>query len=890
MKPRGKMYVLHLSLFVILQCSMGYQASVRQTRQCKSSCYIQSDSDEKKESGACTFQYNMNRGVCATKIPSDFDLTITPYGTNMNSLQMESTPIDVLNTAVDFSLKVNVTGEVFLFLSGVTNRKDYRCLTMCFEKRHYWQASTLRASCVKFPNGYYNVTAIAYSGTQIENVTCDTLMERMSSLSRKDAVILSHSDLSLATPISAVVNPWERKLHRSKRVGDRSRLSMSDIWNLTETPAMQRCPCYTCLNTQHNYNNDTALLQLSYSINTTNSCCSNCSSLNLVLYQYVSVSDEQQCIDLNFTTSVISGLRLVTPDKNVTQGPIEYPNTDNGCYAFRLRPMVNPSPIYHGFFWLTPSGNVTNMNDWNTTFFLQPYPETGSLEVKWTAPTYPYNFSTYELQLWHHGSIAIKCRGEDVYTGPIMVIPESGKISLASTSFNFHNLSSGWYCARVTPVDSRCPPDGCEPRSSLARLLKESDDCCDDDEDGEDITPMLVGAAAGVLLAGTVLACVVAKCRASRNFFNVTYTKVSSGGRLGDTQEVLLVWTAAGADGAHLSSVMQAFKKVLTSYGRCKVYDYLDLMSLPAQQQEHLLASPTSWLDALLTQHKIKIVVVGTEGGRYRQLQWRSCSGGMSEVMSDLQPLDAQLFPYLLRQLQDKPDLATDYSRVFHVRFSDLSAEGAELEGVVSWTRYLIPQHLRSLILALHGVKEEEGQCLEEPSPEILQTIHGALINHPLYESRSTRNNNSTGNHRNTSPSTNLNDDPSLSQPFISQTNISSTKMLNSAENILSLNNISKETVDDDQLFSNDYKCTNDGMASLQNTSPSEDTTSTNRGPRSNFPCTNVSRPSYQDKNKMTVNNSLNHSEPVQRKESYNESRLNQSETESPMKTNGIIK
>ncbi|XP_068248622.1 uncharacterized protein [Palaemon carinicauda] len=878
MKPRGKMYALHLVVYIVLQFSIECHTTVGQTQSCKTSCFIQADNDDIRENGACIFDYHMTSRECATKPSSDFDMTQNSDGNNINFLRMASSPIDAFNTAVDFSLKVNVTGEVFLFISGVTDRKEFRCLSMCFKRRRDWQTSILKASCVKFPNGKYSVLAIAYDGIKAEGVTCNTLKKQILNFSRKDAIVLSRSDLSLTTPISAVVNPSGKKIHRTKRVGDRSRMSMSDILNLPETPGIQRCPCYTCLNTQHHYNNETALLQLSYSINATNACCTNCSSLNLVLYQYVSVYDEQQCIDLNFTTSVISGLRLVTTDKNVTQGPIEYPNTDNGCYAFRLRPMVNPSPIYHGFFWLTPSGNVTNMNDWNTTFFLQPYPETESLEVKWTAPTYPYNFSSYELQLWHHRSIPIKCRGEDVYTGPIMVIPDSGKISLTSTSFNFQNLSSGWYCARVTPVDPRCPPDGCEPRSSLARLLKESEDCCGDEEQVDKMGPLLAGAAAGVLLAGTILACVVARCRASHNFFNVAYTKVTAGVKLGDIQEVLLVWTAAGPDGAHLAPVMQALKKVLTSYGRCKVYDYLDLTSLPPPQREHLLSSPTSWLDSLLTQHRIKVLIVGTEGGRYRQLQWKTSSGVTSEVVSNLQPLDAQLFPYLLRRLQDKPDLATDYSRVFHVRFSDISTEGAELEGVVSWTRYHIPQHLRSLILALHGIKEEEGSCLEDPSPEILQTIHGALTNHPLYASRSTRNNNSTGNHCNSSPSTDLNDDPSLSQPFISQTNNTSTsKTIYSLDKTPPSNHhVPKETVDGNSLIANNYNCTSDGRANLENVPPSESTV-----PNRDVLKNSVNGPNDSSQSDWNqVKNSLNHPD----------SRLSQSGIQSPVKTNGIVK
>ena len=68
-------------------------------------------------------------------------------------------------------------------------------------------------------------------------------------------------------------------------------------------------------------------------------------------------------------------------------------------------------------------------------------------------------------------------------------------------------------------------------------------------------------------------------------------------------------------------------------------------------------------------------MVVGSEGARGRQVESVCGGGGHGGAPplggtedGGLEALDGLLFPYLLRRLQDKPDLARDYSRVFHVR------------------------------------------------------------------------------------------------------------------------------------------------------------------------------------------------------------------------------
>ncbi|KAG7159961.1 hypothetical protein Hamer_G017402 [Homarus americanus] len=69
------------------------------------------------------------------------------------------------------------------------------------------------------------------------------------------------------------------------------------------------------------------------------------------------------------------------------------------------------------------------------------------------------------------------------------------------------------------------------------------------------------------------------------------------------------------------------------------------------------------------------------------------------------------------------------------MRFSDVSDHTTELEGIVSWTRYRLPEHLKDLTVSLHG-RRPEGCNIKEPTTEMLQDLTAALATHPLYKSQ----------------------------------------------------------------------------------------------------------------------------------------------------------
>ncbi|XP_064118252.1 uncharacterized protein LOC135223605 isoform X2 [Macrobrachium nipponense] len=733
MKPPVKKWHISdcgISIFICVLSLCGALGKPARS-ECSLSCYVQDELGTVEDNDVCAVQY-LPADEC-TELSSAIDDAPHPDISPTTGIVSEDRQFDLihLKSSARFFIRsrgavVNLTlsskysqSMVIIAIISAEPLAVEQCTLIYFINQSSLDHYNFEVQCLTLEPGLYSVAVLDVRPTSPHPEKYNNLQNaQFSSLSAllQRGFTVMYSDQYIL-----------EKRHRSKQ---------DNLWRSNDSSNKDRCPCYICMGTDHFYDSGRAILKFTYTVRpSTNECCKNCSSLNLMLFQYKMVDNQVKCQNLNYTRPVVRKFHQVTLEKNVTESPIYYPNVATGCYAFRLRPLINPSPIYHGFFWLEAEGEVFNMDEWNTTFFLQPY-SAQSLDVQWTAPPYPYNFSRYELQVWHHKNFSITCRGKSPHGGSIDMIPDRGKITLATTSYSFSNLSSGWYCARVTPIDHRCPRDGCQTRSSLAKLLAAfEDDGVDDQEEYQELLVLcLVGAGVAVITAGASLACVIVRCRPSHGVLHVVYSKVNGVETLKGVQEVLLVWTAAGIDGPHLAPVIHAFKKLLISYSRCKVYDYLDLMSLPDAQREHFLQSPTSWLDWVLNQQHIKIVVVGSNGGRRRQLEWvhsqRMCAS--PDLSQGLMPQDVVLFPYLLRQLQDRPDLATDYSRLFHVRFSDIYDDSAELEGMVSWARYRIPQHMRALTLALHEVSDDDfGSCFEEPSAEVMVELMTVLAAHP---------------------------------------------------------------------------------------------------------------------------------------------------------------
>nr|XP_045625971.1 uncharacterized protein LOC123775122 isoform X2 [Procambarus clarkii] len=455
-------------------------------------------------------------------------------------------------------------------------------------------------------------------------------------------------------------------------------------------------------------------------------------NVKIKLLKIPSIGTAGQCAALDTHHMHSKNLFPITArePRNVSESPTHYHNVGTGCYRYEIIPLVYPLPFGPEAIWLQPAVNITDMNKWNTTFYLEPRAEYRSLSVRWTEKQ-PYNFSHYKLELWYNRRHKITCVGNNIDNN-ITLIPRNKELIISSPDHTFHNLTSGYYCARVMPIDDRCDIDGCTPLSSHTRQLLDLEEAVEE-ESAPSVVPVVVGAAVVVMLAGIVVACcVLSRCQVIREF-NI-YTIVRQLPRLGDRQvKVLLVWTPYGPLGAEFVPVIAAFKKILKSYCRCQVYDYLDLPSLPDDHLQHLLTSPTSWIDTLLADPTVKIIVVGSEGAKLRQAEGMllPAEDPSSAVLpEDADPHDSFLFPFLLRRLQDRPQLAGDYSRIFHVRFSVVSDKTAELDGIVSFTRYRLPEHLRSLTLSLHG--RPEGCHIDEPSPEMLRDLNRALAAHPL--------------------------------------------------------------------------------------------------------------------------------------------------------------
>nr|XP_045625970.1 uncharacterized protein LOC123775122 isoform X1 [Procambarus clarkii] len=675
------------------------------------------------KNGVCTFTFSF--GGCAGLLQLQEEEEGASGSWRLNKSLVSSSvvqrPLDTTNSLLDLQFSFHHQGKSVVALNGVTTSGRQQCVTVTYARLPDRQVGTaLLLGNLPLPHGTYNTTL--FTGDPLLDAYPMAVI-RMGPTRR----ILLHTTGGAVLPTVAPRGfPWEAGKSRKRRVGGTDLV----LEAAEDTPSASCRCCYDCYTHSFTYYNDSGLLQLSYTVNA--SCGHICYDVKIKLLKIPSIGTAGQCAALDTHHMHSKNLFPITArePRNVSESPTHYHNVGTGCYRYEIIPLVYPLPFGPEAIWLQPAVNITDMNKWNTTFYLEPRAEYRSLSVRWTEKQ-PYNFSHYKLELWYNRRHKITCVGNNIDNN-ITLIPRNKELIISSPDHTFHNLTSGYYCARVMPIDDRCDIDGCTPLSSHTRQLLDLEEAVEE-ESAPSVVPVVVGAAVVVMLAGIVVACcVLSRCQVIREF-NI-YTIVRQLPRLGDRQvKVLLVWTPYGPLGAEFVPVIAAFKKILKSYCRCQVYDYLDLPSLPDDHLQHLLTSPTSWIDTLLADPTVKIIVVGSEGAKLRQAEGMllPAEDPSSAVLpEDADPHDSFLFPFLLRRLQDRPQLAGDYSRIFHVRFSVVSDKTAELDGIVSFTRYRLPEHLRSLTLSLHG--RPEGCHIDEPSPEMLRDLNRALAAHPL--------------------------------------------------------------------------------------------------------------------------------------------------------------
>ncbi|CAL4059876.1 unnamed protein product, partial [Meganyctiphanes norvegica] len=470
--------------------------------------------------------------------------------------------------------------------------------------------------------------------------------------------------------------------------------------------------CEDCLLLTHSYDQQLAELSFNIScINNQDKCCKICTVGQVSLFNHVSARDASTCMQLLHSFRVLPRVYCIMETNVFQPEVVRFPNTATGCYTLRFRPSIKPIPLYHGFFWLHSHVSNATVNQWNTTFYLNPNYQMKTLEVTWHLAEDSHNFTIFGLQLWHHKNNTINCYGENAFGQQVEVIPKKGNIVLKKSSYRFRNLSHGWYCARLTPIDDRCGNLGCQPLASPVMFFES-----ETTHIGEVINQSSWQFDPLVLVVPFLVAVVLVTALFRRRLYKQinlhkgsTYFKVVSEGSF--VQQVLVLWTQAGPDGTVLEPMVRSFKILLQQEANCQVLDYLDLTSLPAESQRQLLANPVHWIDTILNNKTIKIVIIAGKGVQlHLKHSSPTCNDNVSlqghnehsaTAYSDANSLDRLLFPYILRKLKDLPELSYDYNRVFHIRFPSICDEECEVDGVVTWARYLIPQHFNGLVLRL---------------------------------------------------------------------------------------------------------------------------------------------------------------------------------------------
>ncbi|RXG59598.1 hypothetical protein Avbf_09397 [Armadillidium vulgare] len=653
---------------------------------------------------------------------------------NENLTEIEQNSASATSSFLNISFTPKESGAIWLFVNGVTSVYNHkRCIKICCQYVVVRENDpvTLHVESLQLPDGHYNLTGITILGR--------------SSQKRKSKC---HADF------------------RSFRLVAHSGFSIEALKHLNRRDVSEKeCSCSDCIQSSHEYFDDSGLLRFYYNISKDYYCSSKYYfSIKLLKLINESINTEEECLKLESSDyytlqmmALVGRTRYSANDKV----PIDFPNTPTGCYLIRTL-----KGVFHGFFWLEAK-NIIRMESWNTTIVLTPRNFDSSVEVTWDSPEFPFNFTSWSLTLWYVRDSQVRCEGRESEKRVIQAIDPDDEI-LKRTSHTFNNLSVGFYCARLSPIDERCPEDGCTPRSSRTVHLS-----------GPPITvkkvsSMSVWVVVVLVVVGIVVGVTFAVFCYSfyRSSFkpNVSYASVSPRDQYQmDPICVLVIWTRLNGDPtSQFENVVTAFKNLLRTYAKCKVIDYLDYTSMEWKERQHLMTNPTEWLHKHLQDTKQKIILIGSEGTAYHchKVDNNGVSNGVKikeeqPTSSQKDSLDRLLFPFVQRYLKESKDLASNYGRIFyirydlntfvffqrvgkyfyefiinrfnpfsrllqpitscihyvvynlflfedysqllHCRFPDLSSPEMELEDIVPWMRFSIPNHLRNLTLKLRG-------------------------------------------------------------------------------------------------------------------------------------------------------------------------------------------
>jgi hypothetical protein len=166
--------------------------------------------------------------------------------------------------------------------------------------------------------------------------------------------------------------------------------------------------------------------------------------------------------------------------------------------------------------------------------------------------------------------------------------------------------------------------------------------------------------------------------------------------------ELLLLYSR---DCKEFCDVMQAFSQLLKSFGYVKVLD-----PMAQNQMEEVSENISGWLAQHLQNPDVRVVTVVSEGAKQRQ---RALLNNQIVHITYPHFLD-HVYTQALQQMHENPNLGSDYTRIFPVRFEDFTPSEESLSLIVPLKCYVLQKHLGKLILELKGFNAPIGPDLED--------------------------------------------------------------------------------------------------------------------------------------------------------------------------------
>jgi len=433
-----------------------------------------------------------------------------------------------------------------------------------------------------------------------------------------------------------------------------------------------------------------------------------------------SVTKLETCESANPTSRKVNCIT-----KNDASFTLEFHYIYTGYYCFTILPFNGTNTrrshqkILHFETNLVPEADIPF---WNTTIDLQPIPHLKSIFVSFTNALPEFHITAFKVTLLRGNQG--KCESGSAWDQQIAVMPEQQSIHVEYT-----NISEGYYCVVITPIDFRCEgrnlwtvKGSCSRRSDVKYLKDLFSPHESPWMEKESIFPfgklkwtlelwviLIILIVIVILIVGLIVGLVTSKKnKQPASVFSVKSTlEATERQQVGECKspeprEVILLYSRESAE---INRRVAELRLKLQRDHHMKVYDYGD-----ESQAEEMAIEGVEWIPNRIHRSNARVVVVYSQEALrcQRFLQCSRKDNSQSTIaeektllLGEYESIDCDFVYGMQLLLGSMATRQHAYQRIFNARFNDVSQPEDIFTLMTPFTSFVLPAHFDQLVAHL---------------------------------------------------------------------------------------------------------------------------------------------------------------------------------------------